>query len=588
MPQLLSVNVGLPRDIAWHGEVVRTAVWKESVPGKQMVRRLNIDGDGQGDLGGHGGENRAVFVYQIASYHYWEQQLGRNDFVFGQFGENFTIDGLPDDEVCIGDQYRIGNALFEVTQPRVTCYRVGIRMNEPRMAALLVAHRKPGFYFRVLEEGEVEAGNEITKVATGPEHMTVTEINSLLYLSGHSQAQLERALRIPALSPGWKHSFEALLEQVATGSAAGGNAGLAAASSQPPAWQGFRPLKVSRIERESDSVLSLVLVAANEQPLAAALPGQFIVLRLRPNPDTPPLLRNYSLSSAPDAKSYRVSVKLEEHGAGSGYVHHQVRVGDVLDASAPRGTFTYRPQGEGPIVLLSAGVGATPVLSMLHALTMEISSREVWWLYGARNHNEHPFAQEARQLLARLANSHSHIRYSRPDVQDHPGQDFDAPGHINIAVLEEIGVPRTADFYLCGPPLFLQDLTAGLTNWGIPGNQIHSESFGQGTPLTPGVVKTVLQAPHPPVGATGTGPSISFARSGLTVHWDPAFQSLLEFAEACDVPVRWSCRTGVCHNCESGLIAGSVSYQPEPLEPPAAGNVLICCSQPTGEIVIDL
>ncbi len=167
MPRLLSVNVGLPRDIAWRGETVRTAIWKEPVQGRRMVRRLNIDGDKQGDLAGHGGEYRAVFVYQMESYHYWERQLGRNDFVFGQFGENFTVDGLSDEEVCIGDQYRIGSALFEVTQPRVTCYRVGIRMNEPQMAALLVSHRKPGFYFRVLQEGEVEAGDEIVKVADG-------------------------------------------------------------------------------------------------------------------------------------------------------------------------------------------------------------------------------------------------------------------------------------------------------------------------------------------------------------------------------------------------------------------------------------
>src|SRR5271166_1379056 len=167
MPQLLSVNVGLPRDIAWRGETVHTGIWKEAIQGRRMVRRLNIDGDGQGDLAGHGGEQRAVFVYQIASYHYWEQQLGRSDFDFGQFGENFTVEGLADDEVCIGDQYRIGSALFEVTQPRVTCYRVGIRMDEPRMAALLVSQHRPGFYMRVMEAGEFGAGDEIVKIADG-------------------------------------------------------------------------------------------------------------------------------------------------------------------------------------------------------------------------------------------------------------------------------------------------------------------------------------------------------------------------------------------------------------------------------------
>ncbi len=204
MARLLSVNVGLPRDVAWNGKTVRTAVWKSPVDGRRMVRKLNLDGDGQGDLAGHGGEQRAVFVYQMDSYRYWQRFLGRNDFSFGQFGENFTVEGLLDGEVCIGDRYRIGDALFEVSQPRVTCFRVGIRMNEPRMPALLVEHHRPGFYLRVLQEGAVGAGDEIVKVAAGPEQITVAATDALLYLPGHTRQDLERALRIPALSKGWQ------------------------------------------------------------------------------------------------------------------------------------------------------------------------------------------------------------------------------------------------------------------------------------------------------------------------------------------------------------------------------------------------
>src|SRR5271169_107536 len=245
MARLLSVNVGFPRDIVWKERIVHTGVWKNPVTGRCRVGRLNLEGDGQGDLAGHGGEHRAVFVYQIESYRYWQEQLRRSDFVYGQFGENFTVDGLPDDAVCIGDRYRMGGALFEVTQPRVTCYRVGIRMNEPQMAALLVAHGRPGFYFRVLEEGEVKAGDEIVQIAAGPERMTVFEINALLYMPSHPRGQLERALRIPALSAGWRRSFEALLTQERQG-ATTGNPGLTAAPSPPPAWRGFRPFRVSR------------------------------------------------------------------------------------------------------------------------------------------------------------------------------------------------------------------------------------------------------------------------------------------------------------------------------------------------------
>ena len=587
MPRLLSVNAGLPRDISWEGKTVHTAVWKSAVQGRRTVRRLNLDGDGQGDLTGHGGEQRAVFVYQIDSYRYWEKQLGRSDFIFGQFGENFTVEGLPDDEVCIGDRYRIGSALFEVTQPRVTCYRVGIRMNEPRMASLLVAHHRPGFYFRVLEEGEVGAGDEIVKAGEAPAPMTVAETDALLYLPEHSREQLLRALSIPALSPGWQGSFRAMFEQDQQAGHATGNAGLGPASEPPPAWPGFRPLRVSQLHRESSSVLSLVLEPADGKPLSPALPGQFVVLQMRPKPDAPPLLRNYSLSDAPSAHHYRVSVKQEVNGAASTYLHTQVRQGDVLDVSAPRGSFTLQP-GDGPVVLLSAGVGATPVLAMLHALSAESASRDVWWLYGARNREDHPFFDESRQLLQTLSHCRSHIRYSRPGPQDRLGSDFDAPGHLDVSAIEQLGVPRDADFYLCGPPRFLQDFRVGLVAWGASAGRVHMEIFGPGEPIAPGVAAAPARAPHQPAGPAGAGPQVSFARSGLAVAWDLRYQSLLELAEACDVPVRWSCRTGVCHTCESGLISGAVSYRPEPLQPPADGNVLICCSQPGEEVVVDL
>ncbi len=587
MARLLSVNVGLPREIAWRGKTVYTSVWKEPVEGRRRVRRLNIDGDGQGDLAGHGGEHRAVFVYQMDSYHYWQRELQRADFTYGQFGENFTVDGLADSEVCVGDRYRIGGALFEVTQPRVTCYRVGIRMDEPRMAALLVAHHRPGFYFRVLEEGEVGAGDEIVKVAEGPERLTVAAVDALLYLPEPAKEELERALRIPALSSGWKSSFEALLLQMKQPGSPTGNAGLASPEQMATAAPGFRPLKVARLDRESSNVVSLVLEPADGRPLTVPLPGQFVVLRLHPTADAPPVLRSYSLSALPDAGRYRISVKEEPHGIASTYLHTQLRAGDVLDVSAPRGAFILG-RGDFPVVLLSAGVGVTPVMAMLHALAEQASPRAVWWIYGARNRLDHPFAQEARDLLAKLPHARSYVQYSRPDATDRQGVDYDAEGRLSVAVLEKLGVPRECEFYLCGPPVFLEQLTAGLGGWGVAPDRVHTEIFGSGRSITPGVKTAPGPAPHAPAGTPGAGPRISFARAGLTVSWDSKFQSLLELAEACDVAVRWSCRTGVCHTCECGLVAGFVKYDPGPLEPPAAGNLLTCCSRPQTDLVIDM
>jgi ferredoxin-NADP reductase/MOSC domain-containing protein YiiM/ferredoxin len=582
MGRLVSVNVGLPKDVAWRGKTIFTGVFKEPVTGPRRVGKLNVEGDGQGDLAGHGGEQRAVFVYQLGSYRHWEHELERDDFVHGQFGENFTIEGLGDDEVCIGDRYRIGSASFEVTQPRVTCYRVGIRMEDPRIPALLVSHHRPGFYFRVLEEGEVQAGEEILKLATGPEEMTVAEADALLYLPGHPRQQLLRALRIPALSIGWQTSFRALLE----GDAARGNAGLSTAS-PPPAWAGFRPLEATAVEQESDSVISVRFEDPDGKPLPAALPGQYLTLRIQANDAARPLLRNYSLSGPPDAGYYRIAVKREHDGAASGYLQDRLAVGDQLDVAAPRGTFIL-DESDDPVLLISAGIGATPVLAMLNALAEQRSAREIWWLHGARNGHEHSFAAETRTLLAGFPNTCVRVCYSQPGADDVEGRDFDKAGHLTPSLLLELEPPRNARAYICGPTGFMNEVSAALASIGLDAAQIHTEPFGPERGSTPGIPAGPTRTPHLPSGPSGDGPTIQFARSDLSVPWNEDFGSLLELAEACDVPVRWSCRTGVCHTCETTLIAGDLDYNPNPVEPPADGSVLICCSRPHDDVVLDL
>jgi ferredoxin-NADP reductase/MOSC domain-containing protein YiiM len=579
---LLSVNVGLPKDVSWQRRTVFTGVFKDPVPGSRWVGRLNVAGDGQGDLAGHGGEQRAVFVYQIDSYRYWERELGRDDFTYGQFGENFTVEGLGDDEVCIGDRYQIGSAIFEVSQPRVTCYRVGIRMNDPRIPALLVSHHRPGFYFRVLQEGEVQAGDDIIKLTSGPEQMTVAEVDALLYLPGHARPGLLRALRVPALSPGWRGSFRALLNE----ESGSGNVGLAA-TSPPPAWPGFRRLTVSAITPESDSTISIRLEDPTDTPLPAARPGQYLTLRVQPDQRQRAMLRNYSLSGPPGAGYYRVTVKQEPSGAASSYLHTSLAVGDLLDVAAPRGTFIL-DRTHSPVLLISAGIGATPVLAMLQELAQEHSDREIWWLHGARNSREHSFAAESRALLASLPNARTHVYYSRPAPNDLEGRDFDSAVRLTASLLAELGPPPEAEAYICGPTSFMDDISAGLAGLGLDASHIHTEPFGPAASRTPGIAPTPARTPHPPAGQPGNGPTIAFARSDLTIAWSSDYGTLLELAETCDVPVRWSCRTGVCHTCETTLIAGNVDYSPDPVEPPTDGSVFICCSQPRDDLVLDL
>jgi ferredoxin-NADP reductase len=465
--RLRSVNVGRPREIEWQGKIVRTAIWKEPVDGPRMVRRINIDGDEQADRLAHGGEHRAAFVYQLDSYRYWKRELGRSDFTYGQFGENFTVEGVADDAVCIGDRYRIGEALFEVTQPRVTCY-----------------------------------------------------------------------------------------------------------------------LRVAEIRRESASISSLRLEPADD---AAAAPnaqaGQYLTVRVRPDDDAPPVTRSYSLSDVPDERGYRISVKRE--GAASRYLHQRVKVGDLLDAAAPRGSFVLR-DGTRPVVLISAGVGATPVLAMLHALARQHSTRPVWWVHGARNRDEHAFGAEVDALLGGLANGHRVLAYSRPGGGETLGSDYDVSGRLDLAVLDREAVPTDADHYLCGPDGFMRAIGAALTARGVEPQHIATETFGAVAVYASGLVKAGDRAPHPPEGPPGTGPTVTFVRSNLALPWDDRYPSLLDLAEACDVPVGFGCRHGVCHDCESGLVAGAVTYHTEPLEPPPDGRILVCCSRPASELALDL
>ena len=578
MMRLLSVNVGLPREVQWRGRSVRTAIFKSPVEGRRRVRRLNVDGDGQADLVGHGGEHRAVYVYDRSAYEHWSEVLGRDDLVPGHFGENFTVEGMPDDEVCVGDRYRIGGATFEVTQPRVTCYKVGLRLEEPRMPALLYSHGRPGFYLRVLQEGEVGPGDVIERIAVGPEAMSVREISGLLYLPGHTPAGLRRALAIPALSEGWRGSFRALLDQHEKGAA--GNQGLARPST-PPAWPGLREFRVAAVAPESRSVRSFVLEPVDGDPLPDFPPGQFLALKLEPPEAPAALLRSYSLAAPPGKSGYRIAVKREIGGAGSAFLHDRVAVGDVIRVGAPRGEFTLDVTETGPVALLSAGVGVTPVLAMLGALARTASQRPIWWVHGARSGSEHAFAAEARALLSKLPTARSHVRYSRPTPNDRRGLDFDEAGRIDLDALLELGVPRDADFYLCGPPTFLRELTGALVGWGVEPTRLHREIFGPEP-------REDAPDPHPPAGSPGRGPEIAFSRSALTIAWNERYGSLLELAEACDVPADWSCRTGVCHRCESGLIDGTVAYDPEPLDEPAPGQVLLCCARPQGPVTIDL
>ncbi|MFG1663895.1 MOSC domain-containing protein [Streptomyces sp. Y7] len=574
MPSVLSVNVGKPKNVPWQGKTVYTGVWKQPVSGPVTARRLNIDGDGQGDTQGHGGEQRAVLVYQIESYRYWQRHFRRDDFTYGQFGENLTVDGLPDDEVCIGDRYRIGEAEFEVTQPRVTCYRVGLRMGEPELPALLVSHHRPGFYMRVVQEGDIQAGDPIIKTGSGPGALSVADTDALLYLPDRDPAMLRRALDIPALSPGWQGSFRELLTAAEGADAARG-----------PAWDGFRELRVADVVAESATVFSIRLTSTDGTRLPSARAGQYLTLRI-PGAGKPATIRSYSLSSAPDSASYRISVKHEPQGTASAYLTTKLRAGTVLQVAAPRGDFILT-EPTGPVLLVSAGIGLTPVLAMLHELAARPTDREVWWIHGARRPREHPLADEAHAVLSSLPHAHEHIFYSAATLEE-VSTVHATPGRLTKDALAALAVPADASAYICGPASFMTDMQHALAAAGIAPARIHTELFGTLPSITPGVSGKVGSRPHQPPGPTGTGPLVTFARSGISTPFPDSARSVLELADACDVPTRWSCRTGVCHTCITPVLSGRVAYSPAPLEPPPDGQALICCAHPETDVVLDM
>ena len=579
--KVLSVNVGMSREVEFRGKLIRTSIFKKPVSGRVFVRRLNIDGDCQTDLNAHGGEHRAVFVYQVESYEYWREQLKRDDLYYGQFGENLTVEGLADKDVCIGDRYAIGTAVFEVTQPRVTCYRVGISLGVPEMPALLVAHKRPGFYFRVIQEGEIGTGDVIQKIADGPEHMSIADVDALLYSTEHPKEQLQRALKIPALSKGWNQSFQDLLRSAEAGITAG-NTGLSGVNGRPVAWPGYRSFIVERVHQETNDIRSFELGPEDGKPLADFLPGQYIAVRLPAGPDNTPLTRMFSLCGPQKAGTYRIAVKLEKEGMVSKYMHTHLHEGDVLEISAPRGDFILA-EDQHPVVLLSAGVGITPLLGMLQAIENISPMREVWWVHSARNAANYPFLHEVEEAGSHLSNFHSIKVYSKPTAEEQPGIQYDIRGHLDVTILKDLKFPAGCYYYLCGPMSYMADVTTALQSLGVPGTQIRSELF-----LNSNIGNPANGTPHLPVDNTGAGPLVNFTKSNISFHWNTRFNNILEAAEACDVPVLWSCRVGVCHRCESSLLDGNIEYTSPPLDPPGTGRLLICCSVPVTDIELDL
>jgi len=579
--KLLSVNVSLAKEVTYKGKTIITGIFKEPVEGRVKVNTLNLEGDGQADLIAHGGEQRAVLVYSYENYTFWENELNRKDFKMGQFGENFTVEGMLDEDIHIGDRFQIGTALFEVSQPRVTCYKLAIKMDIEGFYNQVLKSNRPGFYFRVLEEGEVGSGDLIEKVHEDPVRMTVAEMNRLLYFELDNMDDARKALRIEALSPGWRKSFEDRL---------------AKAEISEKTQEKYRVLVVDKKVPESDTITSFYLVSEDGKPLPIFMPGQFLPLKLDIPGQYKPVYRTYSLSDSPNRDHYRLTIKREPAppdrpdlypGVSSNYFHDHVNSGDKLLAKSPRGKFFLDPRAENPVVLLSAGVGTTPLVSMLNAIVDSGSKRPVWFIHGARNSREHVFGKHVHLVAKENKNVSVHIRYSKPLPDDKEGVVYDDVGYVDTELVKKLLPGKEVDFYLCGPTPFMQSLFNGLVDMGVSGDKVHYEFFGPASVLKD---RSKISTEKRVAAASECCGEIevNFSSSGVKTNWNNSFDSILDLAEANGLSPDYSCRSGICHTCASKLNYGEIEYSEEPLNPPDQGYVLICCSKPKSNVVLDV
>lgn len=580
--KLLSVNVSLPKEVPYEGATITTGIFKEPVVGRVRVRTLNLDGDGQADRRVHGGRDMAVYAYPVEHYAYWQAELGRSPFAFGQFGENLTLEGLTEERVRVGDRLRVGGALLQVTQPRIPCYKLALRMDTgPDFLRRFLDSGRLGYYLRVLEEGEIGAGDAIELVESDPRSVTIAEFIRAYRSGSRDPDGLRRVLASRDLGDAWRIHLESQLEVAESAPGARG-------------WDGERTFVVDRKVAETETVTSFYLAPEDGQALPAFRPGQYLTLGLDIPGQPGPITRSYTISDRPKPDQYRLSIKREMPGANrpgappglvSSYFHDRVQPGTRLRVKAPRGELWLDPSEETPVVLVSAGIGLTPMISMLNAIVAAGSKRPVWFIHGTRNGREQVMGEHLRLLAAEHDNVRLHVRYSHPLPEDVAGQGHDGVGHVTVDVLQALLPPAAYDFYLCGPTPFMRALYNGLLDWGVAGERIHYEFFGPASVLKEGAEKVQTKVID---GRPSSAFEVVFERSGVTAAWDPGVGSLLELAEAHGLRPDYNCRSGICQTCLCERIAGDVTYRVEPAERPDPGFVLICCAVPASDLVLGI
>ena len=374
------------------------------------------------------------------------------------------------------------------------------------------------------------------------------------------------------------------------------------ADERPAGWEGYRTFVVVRKEPESRTVTSFYLEPADGKPIPAHKPGQFLGFKLAVPGRNAPVIRTYTISDAAgDGRHYRLSIKREPPppahaelppGLSSNYFHDHVAVGDKLQVRAPTGDF-YLHDGTRPVVLLSGGVGLTPMIAMLNHIVADGAARPTWFIHGVRDGAEHAFGRHVRALAGKHANVRAHFAYLEPRPEDKLGRDFDSAGFITLDLLQRLLPGPACDFYLCGPPPFMKALYNALLAWGVAEADIRYEFFGPATVLkgtqAPAAGKPAAKPETGAAASSAPAVTVTFRKSNLTVPWDPTVGSILELAEANGLTPDFSCRSGVCHTCMCELVEGEVEYVNDGVFLPDEPNqVLICSSKPKTNVTVDV
>ncbi|GAA0711995.1 MOSC domain-containing protein [Dactylosporangium roseum] len=582
---VLSVNAGAAAPMRVQGDTIVSGFVKTPT---DQVRRIEVGGlAGDDHVDDADDPDRAVLCYQRRHYDAWSEELGR-ELAPGMFGEQLTIDGPAEADIRVGDLLRVGSALLAVTQPRIPCRKMAVRLGQDDMPVRYMRSGRVGFFCKVLQPGDVRAGDGIELVRRGPDELTVAQLAAVLHSDEPDPALVGRVLQATVLPELVRAKLTRLLDR---------------AAAQARSWSGDRPLLVTARTPYGSEVVAFDLVDPAGERLPDFEPGQFLTLVLDVPGREQPVVRTYTIAErTADSSGYRVAVKREPSpegrddvppGLASTHLHDNVAVGATITARAPRGKFVLRP-GRRPVALVSAGIGITPMMAMLeHLATADPTNgartpdpRKTYFVHAARSSRELTFGQRVRELVSDRPHLHSHLLFSRPRAEDIQGRDYDAAGRLTAQTLQQIVPDLDADFYLCGPTRFMADIAAGLVGLGVPQGQVNYEFFGAASSLfgDPDDQDAGSEA----VDSEGRPILVTFARSGITVAWRENTFSLLACAEQAGLRPDASCRTGLCNTCVARIDDGQVDYVIEPMDPVTPGKVAVCCTRPRTSVMIDL